>query len=193
MGRNRVIDRDGVLDAAQRVVSRDGAVGLTLEAVAAEAGISKASVLYDYRNKQALIRAVIERRVALEEAHARDTIDRLAGEPDAAIRGRIAAAFRTRPDEDRAVALSLCAALAQDAELRRPIQDAVRRVMDEIEATSAAPRGARLAFLAAEGMKLLEWFGLREWSAAERDELGRDMRWLAGQTPPPTPPPGGDP
>src|SRR3546814_3386421 len=33
MARPRTIDRDAVLDAAQRVVARDGAAGLTLEAV----------------------------------------------------------------------------------------------------------------------------------------------------------------
>src|SRR3546814_17040256 len=60
--------RDAVLDAAQRVVARDGAAGLTLEAVAAEAGISKASVLYDYGTKQALMKALIERRIAAEDS-----------------------------------------------------------------------------------------------------------------------------
>lgn len=44
MGRIRVIDRDHLLDAAEAVVARDGAVKLTLESVAAEAGVSKASV-----------------------------------------------------------------------------------------------------------------------------------------------------
>ena len=57
MGRLRIIDRDAVLTAAERVVRRDGAARLTIEAVAAEAGISKASVLYDYKTKQALIKA----------------------------------------------------------------------------------------------------------------------------------------
>src|SRR3546814_8507750 len=68
MARPRTIDRDVVLDAAQRVVARDGAAGLTLEAVAAEAGISKASVLYDYGTKQALMKALIERRIAAEDS-----------------------------------------------------------------------------------------------------------------------------
>ena len=34
MGRKRVIDQEQVLDAAQRVVARDGAARLTLDAVA---------------------------------------------------------------------------------------------------------------------------------------------------------------
>ena len=68
MGRHRVIDRDAMLDAAERVVVRDGAAKLSLDAVATEAGISKASVLYDYKTKHALIRALVERRVAAETA-----------------------------------------------------------------------------------------------------------------------------
>src|SRR3546814_4852153 len=59
MARPRTIDRDAALDAAQRVVARDGAAGLTLEAVAAEAGISKASVLSDYGTKHALMKELI--------------------------------------------------------------------------------------------------------------------------------------
>jgi len=91
MGRQRSIDRDAVLDAAERVVVRDGAANLTLEAVAAEAGISKASVLYDYKTKRALIRILIERRVAADEALVQRFVDAHADRPDARIRGYIAA------------------------------------------------------------------------------------------------------
>lgn len=95
MGRQRSIDRDAVLNAAERVVIRDGAANLTLEAVAAEAGISKASVLYDYKTKRALIRTLIERRVAAEEELIQRFVDAHADRPDARIRGYIAAATRS--------------------------------------------------------------------------------------------------
>jgi AcrR family transcriptional regulator len=45
MGRSRKLDREALLDAAQEVVSRDGASNLTIEAVAANAGVGKATVL----------------------------------------------------------------------------------------------------------------------------------------------------
>ncbi|MBL6430319.1 MAG: TetR family transcriptional regulator [Alphaproteobacteria bacterium] len=64
MGRKRTIEPDAVLDAAEQVVMRDGAARLTLDAVACAARINKASVLYDYKTKQALIKAVLERRLA---------------------------------------------------------------------------------------------------------------------------------
>lgn len=43
-GRPRTIDRDKVLDAAEAIVSRVGASGLTFEAVARAAGITKGGV-----------------------------------------------------------------------------------------------------------------------------------------------------
>jgi AcrR family transcriptional regulator len=183
MGRHRTIDREAVLDAAEKVVSRDGAARLTLEAVAAEAGISKASVLYDYKTKRALIRAVIERRVAVETAYIQTFVDALADEPDALIRGRIASAARLRSDQERAVAFNLCAALAQDAGLREPIQQINRVQVAEIASQSTHPRGAMLAFLAAQGLMMMEWFELHCWLPEERERLVADIGWLVDQSP----------
>jgi AcrR family transcriptional regulator len=186
MGRRRTIDREAVLDAAERVVSRAGAARLTLDAVAAEAKISKASVLYDYKTKKMLINAVIERRVAAEDERIQGFIDEQGPVPDAPIRGRIAATSRPIPaDEDRSVAISLCAALAQDAELREPIQKIYRERIEEILKTSEHPRGAMLAFLAVEGLKLIEWFGLHSWPEPERKLLLAEIAWLVDQRPEP--------
>lgn len=183
MGRHRTIDREAVLDAAERVVMRDGATHLTLEAVAVEAGISKASVLYDYKTKRALIRALIERRVGVEQTRIQRFVDAEAGKPNADIRGRLAAASRASSEEDRSVALNLCVALAQDAELRGPVQKSLQETLAAIAASSTHPRGAMLAFLAVEGLTLLDWFGLLSFPEAERDRLIAEIGWLVGQSP----------
>jgi len=184
MARVRVIDRDAVLCAAERVVSRDGAARLTVEAVAAEAGISKASVLYDYKTKQALIRAVVERRMKAECERLRAAIEEAGPGKDRAIRGRLAKAERrSMSDTDRAVALNLIAALAQDEELRRPMQEAYRQQIAEIMETSTHPRGALLAFLALEGLKLLECFGIYSWPENERKRLFKDFSALVDGEP----------
>lgn len=183
MGRPRKIDREAVLDAAQAVVAREGAAQLTLEAVAAEAGISKASVLYDYKTKQALMKAVIERRIAAEDVRIRAIEEKLGPVPNAAIRARLASELRVLSDEDRAVALSLCAMVAEDAELRKPVQDMIAQRISKIMKTSEQSRGALLAFLAIEGLMALEWLGLHRWPVEERDALIAEMRWLADQKP----------
>ena len=53
--------RTALLDAALTVVRRDGAAALTLDAVAAEAGVSKGGVLYHFGSKRALIDGLLER------------------------------------------------------------------------------------------------------------------------------------
>lgn len=184
MGRTRTIDRSAVLDVAEAIVRRCGAAGLTLEAVASEAGISKASVLYDYKTKHGLIRAMIERRVAAEEARVATYVDALQGCPDAQIRGRLAAAQRDVPDDDRTVALGLYAALAQDADLREPIQSSYAKIIAGIADQSSHPRGAMLAFLALKGLLSLEWLGLHNWSETERRCLVEEIGWLIDQSPP---------
>lgn len=171
MGRPRTIEPDDVLNAAERVVVREGAVNLTVDAVANEAGISKAAVLYDYKTKQALIRALIERRIRDGEQKIRMLIDAEPDQPNSCIRGHLAAARRSFSDEERSVAFTLCAAMAQDCDLLEPVQASLRRTFDEIAASSTSPRGARLAFLALQGLVLLDWFGLHRWSQAERDQL----------------------
>jgi len=183
MGRHRTIDREAVLEAAERVVSRDGAARMTLDAVAAEASISKASVLYDYKTKDALIRAIIDRRVAAENERVTEFVAALGDVPDRLIRGRIAAAVRPVSDEDRSVAISLCAAAAQNASLRSPVQTAYSDWIDRIERSSERPRGALLAFLALEGLMLLEWFGLHSWPDEEREQLLAEIDWLRSQSP----------
>ena len=175
MARTRVIDRDAVLDAAERVVSRDGAARMTLEAVAHEAGISKASVLYDYKNKQALIKAVIERRVARENERLREGIEKLGPVPDAVVRARIASTTRLMSEADRAVVLNLVAALAGDAELRTSINEAYSQQIEQIIQTSTQPSTAMLAFLAVEGLRLMECFGLYSWPQNERERMLNDI------------------
>ena len=56
-----------ILEAAGRIVLARGAAGLTLEAVAEEAGLSKGGLLYHYGSKEALLAAMVERLVAVTE------------------------------------------------------------------------------------------------------------------------------
>ncbi len=183
MARPRVIEQDDILDAAEAVVVRSGAAHLTLDAVAMEAGISKASVIYDYKTKQQLIKAVIERRVVLGEERTRAMTEDLGAVSSASIRGLIAAASDAEPDDARAVAVNLGAALAQDDELRKPIEDYYGRTIASVMATSRSPRGGLLAFLALEGLRALEWHDFHSWPDDERRRILQDIGWLVDAVP----------
>jgi AcrR family transcriptional regulator len=183
MARPRVIEQDDILDAAEAVVVRNGAAHLTLDAVAVEAGISKASVIYDYKSKQQLIKAVIERRMALGEAQIRAVTEGLGTVSSPSVRGLIAAMSDAELDETRAVAVNLGAALAQDKELRKPIEDYYDRTIASVMATSSSPRGGLLAFLALEGLRVLEWHDFHCWPEDERRRILREISWLVDAVP----------
>lgn len=183
MGRKRVIDQQAVLDAAERVVGRDGAANLTIDAVAKEAGVNKASVLYDHKTKQALIEAVVDRAFERDNAHHAEIEDQIDDPKDRAIRGRILAAAEPPPEEFRAVALNLSAALALDAGLRGKMQDNQALTISRIENTSPSPRGALLAYLALEGLKFLEHLDFHHFTRKDRDRILREINWLVTAIP----------
>ncbi|WP_313434036.1 TetR/AcrR family transcriptional regulator [Novosphingobium sp.] len=183
MGRKKSIDLDHILDAAEMVVARVGAARLTLDGVAQEAGISKGSVVYDYGTKQALIEAMVERAVVRDNAFNEAAAESFAGRDNATLNGRISAASQPFPDEFRAVALNICAALAQDRSLRSAIQKNQTAVIGRIREEAGAARGPMLAYLALEGLKLLETLDYFQWADDERQALLDDIRWLASGPP----------
>ncbi|MEV5705633.1 TetR/AcrR family transcriptional regulator [Actinoallomurus sp. NPDC052274] len=60
--------RDRILDAVERVLVSAGADAVRLDAVAAEAGVSKGGLLHHFRSKQALLEGVLNRLVDRFEA-----------------------------------------------------------------------------------------------------------------------------
>ena len=61
MKRTDTLLRDALLDAAEAVVARQGVANVTLDAVAAEAGMSKGGLLHHFRTKDRLIEGLVTR------------------------------------------------------------------------------------------------------------------------------------
>jgi len=184
VGRKRVIDQQAILDAGEAVVARLGAASLTLDAVAVEGGISKASVIYDFKTKQALIEAIVERAFRLDCEHHAAAEAKLDALDSIAIRGRIKVASEPPPKEFKPVALSLSMALTLDAGLRSRMQKSQAETITRIAETASSPQGALLAYLAVEGLKFLEYLDFHHFSPDERARIIRDIGWLVTSTPP---------
>ncbi|WIJ25846.1 TetR/AcrR family transcriptional regulator [Devosia sp. RR2S18] len=192
MGRKRAIDQQGILDAAERVVARDGAANLSIDRVAKEAGISKASVLYDFKTKQAVLEAVVERAFARDNAMHGQLEGSLDTHENRAITGRILGARTPISEPFRNAALNLSAALVLDKALRAKMQANQARVIEDVQRTAQSPRGAQLAYLALEGLKLLENLDFHRFSNEERARILRELQWLAAVEPQERPLPGTD-
>lgn len=184
VGRKRVIDQQAILDAGEAVVARLGAASLTLEAVAIEAGISKASVIYDFKTKQALIEAIVERAFRLDrELHAGVEAG-LATSDSISIRGRISVAAEPPPEAFKPVALNLSAAITLDPALRKRMQQSQGETIKRVIETASSPRGALLAYLAVEGLKFLEYLDFHHFDPEDRSRIIREIDWLVTTTPP---------
>lgn len=165
--RNTKLD---IIDAAGRVILRDGVAGLTLEAVAAEAGLSKGGLLYHFGTKEALLEGMVGRLIEVTEARIAAHLETDAapgrrtraflrtctvdGAPDTGPDGRLGVAVLAAGATEPAL---LDALRARQAAWRRPMRD------DGID-----PATAHLVSLAADGLWLNDIFGLPVLTEAER-------------------------
>jgi AcrR family transcriptional regulator len=168
--------RARLLDAAVDVVRRDGAQGLTLDAVAAEAVVSKGGLLYHFKSKRELLDALVARWLDEWEA---------AFAADAADDGFVAAFVRTShlggaPAEQRQAEVGLLAALAAEPEVLATARERYATWQDRVEREGSDPVEATVARLAADGLWLADLLGLappqgqlREAVLARLLELGR--------------------
>lgn len=67
MGDKAQASRDAILDAAGRILVRDGGDALTIASVAREAGISKGGLFYHFASKKALVEGLVARHVSAFE------------------------------------------------------------------------------------------------------------------------------
>lgn len=174
MGRKQTIDRGALLDAAERVVLREGAGQLTMDAVAAEAGVSKGGVLYAFPSKDALIDAMISRVYASMDKIAEEFIARAGDSGENWAKAHVLA---SRDAEtlitERSVAL--IANFMRSPEYRKGAREYYAMILDRIDLTSLAGRKARLALLACEGAMLLRGFDFHPISAEDWKAIHDDI------------------
>ncbi|AGP44743.1 transcriptional regulator BetI [Serratia plymuthica] len=176
MGRQRSIDRDKVLDAAEEIVANQGAAGLTIDSVAKAMGISKGGVQYCFGSKDALIDAMFERW-----GKAYDTLfDAIAGENPSATTAVQAHMQATRSSDQAssAKAAGLMATLIQTPEHLDSTREWYRSRIAGLDLSTEQGRRARLAFLATEGAFMLRFFGLMNIDQQEWDAMFTDMQAL---------------
>lgn len=177
MGRKQIIDRTALLDAADLVVQRDGTSGLTIDAIAARAGVSKGGVLYAFGTKDAVIEAMFDRAVHEYEERAAVLREKYAGDRWARALVHVEAT-RGESASNARRAMSLLAGMLRAEEHREEIRHVFRTIFEDLPANDLQDRLARIAMFAAEGMLMLRGFGLLEVSDGEWDSVFNDIHSL---------------
>ena len=169
-----------ILEAAARIVGQAGAAHLTIDAVAAEAGLSKGGVLYHFPNKRSLLEGML--RKVLDDVETRTARYRaeLGEGRGTALRARILAESEQSRDE-RAMALALLAAAAEDPDLLDPARVFVKAGFAEIREAPGDPDFALILLLATEGLRFLDMLDLLPMTGAERKRIHGRLLDLVGE------------
>lgn len=179
MGRKRSIDRDELMRAVEAVARRVGVSGLSIDAVAKEAGVSKSSVVYDCDSKAGLLAEFTRHQIAGFKAEFDQILTREAGQPNAYLRAMIEH-FRTAPtDDDVAITMLISASMGENAQCREVMREALSEDARRISADADQPRRMLRLLLTLYGMMFLECFGFHRFDEVTRNEILDDLLEVA--------------
>ncbi len=169
--------RARLLDAAAAVVRREGAQGLTLDAVAAESGVSKGGLLYHFGSKRELLDGMVAgwleqfgAEIAAAEAEAGSSF------AQAYVRASDISGWA---QAERASEFGLLAALAAEPGVLESARTHYGEWQERLAEGGADPVDATVARLAADGLWLADLLGLAAPEGPLRERVLARMLALA--------------
>lgn len=161
--------RERILDAAEELAARDGVATLTLDRVAAEAGVSKGGLLYHFGSKDTLIEGMVERQLRIFDQHLEVALGGEPAGPGRRTRAMLRAAFgsATRPAKrERRATVALLAAVVKRPSLLDPVRATYARWMEELHGDGLPDGAAIVALAALDGLYFWSLLGLAKVPAA---------------------------
>jgi AcrR family transcriptional regulator len=162
--------RERILEAASDIARESGPGNLSLDAVAARAGLSKGGLLYNFPSKASLMEALVEMHVERTRAAMRT-----AEESDTESANPVASAFinvyQTESCSKQPPASGVLAAIAENPEFIAPIMVYKQELVERIRTTDQDHEMGCIAFLAIEGMRALRLFETDVFTRADEERL----------------------
>ncbi|MDO9710198.1 TetR/AcrR family transcriptional regulator [Paracraurococcus lichenis] len=167
--------RTRILDAAEAIVRARGVSGLTLEAAARQAGVSKGGLLYHFASKEALITGLLARMADWMRQDFEAMVATQAEGPGRVARTMLAWAFELAPEAvnercDRAAAVFL-AAFHHDPALLEPIRSVIAEMRRAVVADGLPPGHGFAIMAAGDGLFMARIFGLYHPTEQERHDM----------------------
>jgi len=174
----RASSKEIMLDAAEAIVLENGARHMTLDAVAAKAGVSKGGLLYHFPTKEALLKAMLERlRRQLDEAWKKKAKELKEG-PRREIKAFILSSSYRDPRKDQ-IGSALLAAVAHDPKLLQSARDDFRKRVADFMRSDLDFKRAAVIFFAVQGLVFSELLALSPLNNKERNEFVEELLRLA--------------
>lgn len=167
--------REKILQAAEELARETGPGNISLDAVAARAGVSKGGLLYHFPSKAKLLEAVVEDFLG-ELDHELQQRER-ENTPNSVVNAYldifIEEHCRKSPPPS-----GLLAAMAENPEFLDPVRRFQRVFLDRIRATSSDPTTATIVFLALQGIRSMELLNMETIHPEEFEAAVARMRDL---------------
>ena len=163
--------RNAILDAALTVIAREGAGRLTLDAIVRESGISKGGLMHQFRSKELVLQALLERHSAHFAAFKRDFLAaNEAALPQPELAAQIAV-LREGTTTGSSLFYALIGAAAEEPSRLESMRDGITQALQKVDAETDNRDCAHLRLVAAWGLNLTTLLGLSPFSPEERERL----------------------
>jgi len=171
--------REKILAAAEELARVAGPGNLSLDAVAARAGVSKGGLLYHFPTKGKLLEALVEAFLGSFDQALREREAESAGAPDSLLRAYLDILVNEHLCHQPPPS-GLLAALGEDPNFLAPVRRFDRKLLDRMKANATDPTIALVVFLALHGIKSMQLLNIETVDAEEFDRVVTKLRELIG-------------
>jgi AcrR family transcriptional regulator len=170
----RTSSYDAIVDAAKDVVVEEGAAHMTLEAVAARAGVSKGGLLHHFPTKEALLEAMIRELIKAREESRKKIWNGLPHSPTRELKAYILSGLLRDRTVD-SMGAPILAALAHNPKLAEPVREAIIKVYAEIMSRGVKFERAVVLALAADGLLFQEVLSISPFNEQQRSKIVEEL------------------
>ncbi len=169
--RQRLAERpEIILDAADALLLRNGARHLTIDAVAAEAGLSKGGVLHHFGSKDVLVAALVARKLASLRAGIDECGVTETGVPRSLARAMVAH-FRRNLCDDNEISRALLVASIENPAALADYSGFVAERLERLAETEGRFGAGSVAFFAILGIAMARALGFHEFRPDQFDAV----------------------
>lgn len=172
MASEKVDTRQKILTAAGEIARQSGPGNLSLDAVAAHAGVSKGGLLYHFPSKSRLLEALVDEFMRRFEAELeqKGPLEKPNSVIDAYMDHFVKDCRCGTPPST-----GIVAALAEDPGMLEPVRRYERRFLTRIRDNAVDPQMATIAFLAINGIRSMDLLSI---PVLEGDEMEDVLNYL---------------
>lgn len=175
---SRNSSKQRLIDAAAKIVSTQGVQELTLEGVAAMAGVTKGGLIYHFKTKDDLLGALVQTMINELDQGSRTNAAKAGDTKGALLRALIDDTF-DRSSEEKQLMSNLLAAASGYPHLLGPVRQLYNRTYSDFTQSGSQTGIAMVVVAALDGIAMLDLLNFHRFSKQQREAMRRTLHAMA--------------